>query len=205
MDLKTISLDPKIAREKFLEYRREVRSERGTAEDAEIMRGYRWLAQGKQLLSVTDALRSSGLDDAGRPKLAIARADKHWCYYKRIADGTVAFAYSSDVAWSRHVPNSGTYPSYLEFRAVFDRDIALHGWEHNFKRRAVVPVIPPTLRPGSELRNFHILWEPNWEEAPPSPDPLLLKRVSHDLYAVLAVWDLTEVELSVLGRRFSEN
>jgi hypothetical protein len=54
------------------------------------------------------------------------------------------------------------------------------------------------------LRNYHILWEPDWELQPPPPDPFLLKRVSHDLYAIVAQWDLSPIELQVLGRRFAQ-
>lgn len=66
---------------------------------------------------------------------------------------------------------------------------------------AVVPLIPPHLRPAkTALDKFHILWEADWKRTPPR-DPMLLKRVSGQLFAVVATWDLTEMERTVLGQR----
>jgi hypothetical protein len=68
--------------------------------------------------------------------------------------------------------------------------------------RTVVPLIPPKLRPKPRrLRHCHILWEVEaW--APVAPrDPALLRHIRGDLWAVLAVWDLTELERMVLSQR----
>jgi hypothetical protein len=39
-----------------------------------------------------------------------------------------------------------------------------------------------------------------WNEIP-ARDPALLRHIRGDLWAVLAVWDLTELERAVLGQR----
>src|SRR5438046_3023240 len=39
-----------------------------------------------------------------------------------------------------------------------------------------------------------------WQEMPPE-DPALLKHIGGDLYAVVAVWNLTELERAVLSGR----
>lgn len=69
--------------------------------------------------------------------------------------------------------------------------------------RAIVPLIPPGLRPVGDLKNYHVVFEADWAKvAPPAPrDPALLKHIGGDLYAVLAVWDLTDLERAVLSRR----
>ena len=64
----------------------------------------------------------------------------------------------------------------------------------------MVPIVPPQLRPHWGLHNYHILWEADWQKVPPR-DPALLERIGGDLYAVLAVWDLTELERAVLAMR----
>jgi hypothetical protein len=80
---------------------------------------------------------------------------------------------------------AGTFPS------------AKLGWE---MLKAMAPVIPPALRPAHHLRNYHLLWEAEWSRIPRPPgDPALLKHVAGDLYAVLAVWDLTPLEQAVLA------
>lgn len=62
----------------------------------------------------------------------------------------------------------------------------------------MVPHIPPALRPARKLENYHILWEADWQQDPPR-DPMLLKRLAGTFYAVLAVWDLTDLERAVLN------
>lgn len=206
MDLDLIEMPVAEARKRFIEYRDAVRA-RHNEEDAEIMRGYRAMANGSQLLVVSNALKQGGLDEHGRPRLAIMRADRPWCWFKRDSrSGNVEFSADERVGWTRRRPNVSRYPDYLQFRSVFPIPAtASHSdgiW--SFRHRALVPSIPPSLRPSGSLANYHLLWEPSWEEIPPPPDPVLLKRISHDLYAVLAVWDLTEIELAVLGRRFAK-
>jgi len=57
------------------------------------------------------------------------------------------------------------------------------------------------MRPKTKLEGFHTLWEvETWTLEPPR-DPVLLRRLGGDLYVVLAVWDLTDLERAVLGAR----
>lgn len=65
---------------------------------------------------------------------------------------------------------------------------------------AVLPTIPPRLRPGSALRNYFILWEAEWTRRAPV-DPMLLRRITRDCFAVVAHWYLTDVERAVLESR----
>lgn len=66
----------------------------------------------------------------------------------------------------------------------------------------MVPSVPVWLRPEGHLSEYHILWEAEWEVAPPV-DPILLKYVSGPMYAVIAQWDLTPVERAVLEGRIT--
>lgn len=64
-----------------------------------------------------------------------------------------------------------------------------------------MPTIPPKLRPKrGQLGLYHLLFEAEWGLDPDPPvDPALVRHLGGDLYAVLAVWDLTDVERAVLG------
>jgi hypothetical protein len=65
----------------------------------------------------------------------------------------------------------------------------------------LVPIVPPQLRPKHKIENYHTLWEvESWTLVPPR-DPMLLRHLGGYLYAVLAVWDLTDLERAVLGTR----
>lgn len=202
MDLSTITMEKPKARAAFLEYRKAVR-ENPNAEDAAIMRGYRELARGRQLISLPETIAAGGVDDQGLPRLAVMRADVPWCWVRRVADGSVTYARESRVDGRMRkgiyrLP-PGTFP------AVNWGDV-LPGWGSSWSStyRAMVPPIPPALRPPYRLGNYAILWEATWEKVPRPPgDPALLRHIGGDVYAVLAIWDLTDLERAVLAGRSS--
>jgi hypothetical protein len=164
MDLATITMDRTAARKAFLEYRAAVR-DRHDAEEEQIMRGYRALAQGRQLLNLREAIAAGGVDEHDRPRLAVMHADQRWCYLARDVDGSVRFACEPyPHARRKHgvvrLPE-GTLPRLTGeqpwCRAVYGAS----------RLRAIVPIVPPGLRPAHHLRNYHVLWEVDrWEKAP---------------------------------------
>lgn len=197
MDLATIEMPRAEARKLFLDYRRAVR-ERQNDEDAAIMRGYRALSQGMQVINIRDAFEAAGFDEKGLPRIALARADEKFLDCTKNWDARFAF----------HFPHSG-WGHRCQFAAGRCRSFGgIPGspraekwlWLH---ARAMVPNVPPALRPKAALSNYHLLFEAEWREIPRPPgDPALLKHIGGDLYAVLAVWDLTPLEQAVLsGRR----
>jgi hypothetical protein len=216
------------AREAFLDYREAVRDRRypsHEAEDEAMLRAYRALSKGDRVVVLSQAIVSGGTElivvdgvwdrDLSRnrrvevevPKLAAARADKPRVWTSGInPDGDVAFVTKLE----RHQRNR---QDVIERAGIFppgDRRTTQYGawrWSsHEAGRqaiRAMVPSIPPKLRPKrSQLSNFHILFEAEWTVDPtplPPVDPALLRHLGGDLYAVVAVWDLTDVERAVLA------
>jgi len=77
------------------------------------------------------------------------------------------------------------------------------GWRGAWS--AQVPIVPPQHRPGRGMGDRIVLWEVEnwtWQTTPRPPgDPALLRPIGGDLYAVEAVWDLTELEKLVLAGR----
>lgn len=194
MELSTITLDRNAARKAFLEYRTAVR-ERHNAEDEAIMRGYRELSRGRQLLKLSETIRAGGFDErVSMPRLAICRADAQRVRARVMADRSVTYQHPSASSWwgrvaaDKRIMVRNVVPEYVQtFRTG---DI----------RGATVPTIPPPLRPSAKLSNFHILWEAEWGPVPPR-DPALLRHLGGDLWAVVAIWDLTELERAVLAGR----
>lgn len=192
MDLSTITMPRHEARLAFLDYRRALQ-QRHNDEDEAIMRGYRAMAAGHQLLNLREAITAGGQDELGCPRLAVMRADLQWCYLGRGANGDVTFQPQRYIDGRR---SRGVY----RFPAA---TLPPREWReiHN-DRRAIVPTIPPQFRPTHSLVNYELLWEATWEKVPRPPgDPALLKRITGDLFAVLAIWDLTRLEQAVLGAR----
>jgi hypothetical protein len=65
---------------------------------------------------------------------------------------------------------------------------------------ANVPIIPAKHLPKNKLDKYFILWEvKKWGRiAEPKRDPLLLKRLTKNLFVVIASWNLTELESKIL-------
>ena len=59
-------------------------------------------------------------------------------------------------------------------------------------------MVPPGKMPrrNAAMANYVILWEAAWERTP--RDPLLLRRITREYFAVEAEWELTDVERMVL-------
>ena len=213
MQLEQITMDRNEARKAFLEYRASVR-EQHDPEDEQIMQGYRALARGQQLIRLSETIKAGGLREFiydtklwdGRlrrksrmvPNIAVARANAKMCWTFGIDErGRIEIRTKYDINERNNRDRitvkgfTGEYPELAPRRETYSPDI-----------RAIVPNVPPPLRPKVSLSNYHVLFEAEWGTDPlPPVDPALLKHVAGDLYAVVAVWDLTELERAVLGTR----
>jgi len=189
MDVQLIEMNKEEAREAYLEYRQGRESE-----DEEIARIYKAIAKEQPVFDVNEVMAKAGMDHYQHPKLAICRADAEFVWLHTWSNGRVAFC--MDRNWEQYW--SRRYVSIPE--GFFPSDIEQNTWRAKF--RAIVPIIPPNLRPKFKLSNYHILWEPKWAEDPRPPyDPYLCKRLGGPVFSVLAAWDLTEVERMVIGMR----
>lgn len=208
MELATLNIPVGLAREKFAEYHKAVK-ERHNTEDEAIMRGYREIIRGRQVIDIVATIKAGGYRDDVKhpwdkhrsdliaPRLAVVRADALWCWLGIDAAGRVMFHGRKDNFNNRPNTNAKRYVVRLP-RGTAAEDIPYNQRpDHNV--RAMVPPVPPSLRPKDSLGNYHILWEAEWEAVAPI-DPVLLKHIGGDLYAVLAMWDLTELERTVLAR-----
>lgn len=207
MELPLISMDRNEARKAFLEYRNSVRAaanrdvseyetrlerrKREMAEqDASLMKGYRLLSLGRQIISLADAVIGGGFDDQNRPKLAVGNASDRSVRLDRHANGRMTFRGIED--WHKHeTPPRGSL-------RVFEFDVPPIPGMSWVQAEAMVPSIPPHLRPET-IDRYVILWEAEWRARRAPVDPALLRPLGNGLYAVVATWDLTPLEQMVLG------
>lgn len=218
MNVTTLDMPKAEARKLAAAYVRSVRERQKTEldevqtrlleEDKALRDGYRAIAAGRQVIRLGDAIAGGGVDDRGLPLLAAIRADAEWCWVSRDQLGTLGFTPWNDTEWgsyrrTRHrIRIRGALPSCAQLGHET-------GWHHhdewNGSYRALVPTVPAPLRPAHHLRNYVTLFEvPKWEKhvlPRPPGDPLLLKHLNGHLYAVVAQWDLTELEKAVLAGR----
>ena len=161
--------------------------------DAEIEKVYKAIAKGKVVIKALDSIRAAGTDLEGLPKLAIARADQTKCFLTMYHHGGARMAHQ---AWINGNTARGLYFDFPE--TTFPRAA---GSRKRDRAEAIVPHIPPDIRPARGLQNYHILWEAVWEKTPPV-DPMLLRRIGKgDLWLVVGAWDLTEVERAAMASR----
>lgn len=205
-------MDKAEARKRFLEYKRSVK-DRHDEEIEAIIRGYRVMASGKQLIRLSEAIASGGLtmlrvkdrwssrvDEVAVPRLAVCCADEQYVTLMMGNDGNATYIGYKD-------EERGVYGLHRSTRRRVRLNDGTFTTTHSLQAgriEAMVPLVPPPLRPKSHLKNFHILWEAEWRapQRTVSPkDPALLKRIGGDLFAVVSIWDLTPLEQAVLSGR----
>lgn len=193
MNVPTITMEPAEAKEKLKAYRRELHHQADATYQA-AADGYKALADGLPLIDINHAIAAGGYFADGFPCLAIARADQKAvrCDFNR---GEVRF---DCTAYGRNRAAS--------LRLVIRDEAAPNPTSWKWTR---VPMVPAEVK--GQLRDqrrslkwstYHILWEvERWYDRnpiEPPVDPFLLKHCGGSLYAVLAEWDLTELERSVM-------
>ncbi len=199
MDPNIVTLPKDEALQKFELYRDAVRVSRAAA-DRMMMKAYRALSKGHGVLNLKEALaKGSAFEDGVLPRLAVMRADQEKVFFRR--DGSGGFYSNSERYLHHRLKKAQT--ARIQF---FLPDGSLPTYADYLWRKAMnifsapVPPIPPEHRPSDAYSKYCILWEVNvWEPHAPPGDPILLQPIGGDLYAVMAHWDLTEVESMVLG------
>lgn len=203
MNVTPITMTRKDALVAFREYQAAVRADRGTtrqvwkAEDVALMQAYKHLARGTAVIDLQTAMTQAGskLFDGcpiPLPCLAIVASDTPECFLELTREGGATFKTDK---WSRSRKTSVTCPA-----GTFPPVTYQNFWQVS-AHSTMTPIIPPHLRPKHDLANYRTLWEvEQWKNEPPK-DPMLLKPLGGMLYAVLATWDLTEMERAVLRGR----
>lgn len=197
MNIDTITIDIDEAKAHLVEYQEAVKTaihEERVAEDRMMVAAFRAASRGARLIRLAESVRTAGVGADGMPRLAVCRAHAEWVYLAMTRRGAVEM---SEWPWPR-IRTRVSVRRFPDGTVKTDRFVDWYeGW------RAMVPTVPPHLRPRHGLHNYHILWEAEWVKTTVRApvDPVLLKHVGGDLYAVLAEWDLTEIERAVLEGR----
>ena len=166
-----------------------------------MKKAYRAISAGETIIDIYDAFQKAGKHDNDRPKLAIARAHLSRIWFQARDNGAGSF-------WSsrEHFRNfSGVNNASVRLPEGIFGSWSTDKWERwawNRVASTAVPPVPAEHMPKSKLNNYFILWEVEpfgWADEPiPPGDPMLLKRLSPNLFVVLAVWDLSPLERAVL-------
>lgn len=180
----------------------------------DLRRVYGHMRHGKKIIDIFDAFKQSGTME-GNPRLAIIRADAKLCYFEKKSDGAGTFSSNDLNDWHQHHNKTtdiklppGTY-TFIANDPTKPLSAYVNGWNTNIKDRnlqTIVPIIPAEILIAEikyNLSNYYILWEvEKWKPVPPK-DPMLLKRLTPNLFGVLATWNLTPLERAVIRGRIA--
>ncbi len=194
MELATIVVPEDEARAKLAEYQAVIREER-SAQDEALAAGYRAAARGLKLIRLSEAVQRGGFFDNCLPRIAVCRADATQCAVRWSGDDLL---FADGDSWGRN--RSARVNADTVRVTVADRPDFYRRGGVRWSGTTVVPLVPPRYRPRRpRLSRCHILWEvESWSPEPPR-DPALIRHIRGDLWSVLAVWDLTELERAVLA------
>jgi len=199
MELTTL-ISPEEAAEQLRVYEAQLAEER-TAEDDAIRAGYRAAARGNPVIELSTAVAAGGWFRSGLPRIAVVRADATECWVnvrRPQWDGAETELVFTDNGSTRGWAMVGRHR--VAVSVPTPEVVTNRAW----RGRTIVPSIPPNHRPRrTRLHRFHILWEvERWAQVAPR-DPALLRHIRGDLWAVMATWDLTDLERAVLSARRS--
>jgi hypothetical protein len=209
-----VTLDKTDALAKFNEYKAALRVSR-SQHDRMMKAVYGALSEGLGVINPRAAIVKAGVEPENyHPRLALSRADRDTVFFRRNHWSNVAY-FSSSERFFLSAPNKSAQAKRDQFVfgvGTLPRVAEGKQWEiplYLETVKATVPIIPPEHRPQTgALGEYSILWEvEKWESLPkpqrPPGDPMLLKPLAQTgLYAVMAHWDLTDVEKMVLGAMY---
>lgn len=203
MNVTTMTMAPEEARAKLRAYRA------NRHKDAELVyrqceQFYEELADGAVLIDAEQAIIAGGFDHKMRPNIAIARSDREQVRFTwHSSDFVGEFnAISHNASWG-----GDTLRRRINFARTPNLKSSVGNWFTSVEGYARIPMVPADVRPKTgQLRDWFTLWEvEKWSDsrigAPPPRDPFLLRHVGGTLYAVLAEWNLTELERAVMRQQ----
>jgi hypothetical protein len=200
MNTPLITMDTVEAEKKLKLYRNKLAKDAGKQLAVSVRKQYESLraayyalSKGQAIVDLTHVFDICPLDPKAYPRLAICTAEAKGVEFSWSGPQRMHFTPFSDrknYRWNTRVEVHLSHARRPE------------GWSSYGYAR--VPMIPAHIRPekGKES-DWHILWEvEEWKntrrEITPDRDPYLLRHLGGSLYAVLAEWDLSELEQAVM-------
>lgn len=215
MEIQKIQMPKDKAKEEWRKYNELIKKRHDKYLD-EMKKCMYQLSQGKALIDIYKVMEKAGVNKNFNPKLAIARADWKEVRFTKTDSGRGFFRnedrgkYNYDNWALKSEGDIDLQPkTFMEWAREKEKlktdkkDYNVDGWGiANPNTKTKVPIIPAQLIPEGNLNQYYILWEvDNWEDLPKQDDPLLLKRITENLFVILSAWDVTELEQSIISGR----
>jgi len=159
---------------------------------------YGQLKSGRKIIDINKIFERTLANDKYEPKLAICKASSGQVFFKYNENGVIQFSDRQINRWDKSTADD------IIISNIFPQ-LPQPFWEGQYDRikkgKTIVPAIPASLRPKGNLDGYYILWEvEKWEKIPPK-DPYLLRRITPNMFVIVAGWNLTELERAVMRGR----
>jgi len=174
----------------------------------DLMAVYGHLKHGGKIVDVYEAFHKAGLKEE-HPKFAIVSFDARWCYLYKKMNGGAIFSNENKGRWDVHaVKGNGDVelpPDTYEWQREEDKREIVGGTRF----KTVAPMVPPRVVNIASAKltpqHYHVIFEPEvWAKSKvprPPGDPILVKRLTPNIFGVVATWDLTKLERAVIRGR----
>lgn len=223
MNVSQISIDRGKAALEYNEYREAIKKNKSAEYLIDLKNAYGHLKRGHPILDVWQAFKETGLDEKTNPKIAISPAnaaevrlfkfgrdrDRWSGVFCPGLDGHGGQRWRDHRSEATAIKSGDVFIPKDSLDWTFGPVIQAEPWRNSAPLggtdfRTKVPIIPARFVPSFGLSNYHILWEvEKWDVVTPPRDPLLLKRISPNIFTVLAAWELTDLERAVLRGRIA--
>ena len=215
MNVSQISVDRVKAEQEYRAYSDAVKRNKSAAYLVDLKTAYGHMRRGHPVLDVWQSFAETGVDAAGDPKVAISRADWPEVVLTKFGDRNHSTDHNFQAIFSKEArwPHRHWRSNKMTDISQDDVTVPMGTWKFMLDERGEVsrssiktkvPIIPARFVPPHGLSNYHILWEvEKWDVVTPPRDPLLLKRVSPNVFVVLAAWELTDLERAVIRGRIA--
>lgn len=198
MKIEKVSMQRQKAKRLWQEYCQVLKTKQKDylKEIKEIKACYYQLSKGRPLINIVDVFKKFGFNEKHEPILAFAPAKERFVrftqgQYSESRRGEGYFKEDTDPpSWKDKIWLSLPVDTFPRLERTMDLNI-----------RTPVPIIPPKFLPKS-LRGCYLLWEvESWETARPKKDPILLRKIHGNIYAIMSGWALTDVEAMIMKGR----
>lgn len=170
----------------------------------DLMAVYRHFKYGGKLIDLYETFRATGIDKDTHPKIAIVQFGAKFCHLHKKRNGGAIFS-NAPLPWTTSANKSNG--DIVIPADTFEWNVKTIKGEHKWK--CVAPIVPPrvVLIASAKLtpQHYHILFEPEeWtisKPAQPPGDPILGRMLTPNIFGVIATWDLTDLEKTIIKGR----
>lgn len=171
----------------------------------DLMAVYGHLKHGGKIVDLFKTFRDVGLNDDGHPKLGIVQFNARYCYLYKKKNGGAIFSNENKDSWKTYANKTNgdieLPPDTFEWSE--------ENLEKGTRWKTIAPIVPPRVLTIASTKltpqHYHVLFESEvWAKSkPPVPprDPILGRMLTPNIFGIIATWDLTKLERTIIKGR----